>query len=137
MSYRILRDPSISIEENVRLAREALKQREEREARQQAALEADREKRKAIAEALEQRKQEAVERRATKEKADKQREAERLKIHLRAVFFNENPSATEEDFNRLWPSLRDEHFKRSTLQHTLDPFEAAKVSLKKKGGYSL
>jgi hypothetical protein len=37
--------------------------------------------------------------------------AARLENDLRAAFSTANPAATEEDFERLWPQIRDDHMR--------------------------
>src|SRR5947209_3545762 len=48
------------------------------------------------------------------ERARQQREEVNLRSHLHAAFMSSNPAASESDFERLYPMMRDEHFKQQT-----------------------
>lgn len=48
--------------------------------------------------------------------AVRQREEHKLKADLKRAFLSHNPSATEEDFERLYPQMRDEHL-TSKMKH--------------------
>lgn len=75
----------------------------------------------------------AAAQKAAKEKArDERDEAERkvkeaeLKTSLRTLFLQANPEASDADFERLYPELRDEHYKRETEREDARQYEQAR-----------
>lgn len=54
---------------------------------------------------------------------------DQLKAEKRATFLASNPTATESDFERLWPQLRDQHF--------IEQQNAAIAQAKASGRYSI
>lgn len=55
----------------------------------------------------------------------KAKEAE-LKTSLRTLFLQANEGATDADFERLYPSIRDEHYKRETEREDARQYEQAR-----------
>jgi hypothetical protein len=49
--------------------------------------------------------------------------AARLESDLRAAFFTANPAATEEDFERLWPQIRDDHMRAAAAAGAENVFD--------------
>ena len=47
----------------------------------------------------------------------------RLDRDLRAAFFTANPAATEEDFERLWPQIRDDHMRAAAAAGAENVFD--------------
>ncbi len=62
---------------------------------------------------------------ASKRRAEEQRRqaAARLESDLRAAFFGANPAATEEDWRRLGPQLRDAHMRDAAAQGVVNVFD--------------
>lgn len=51
-------------------------------------------------------------------KLQRAEEEKRLKRVMRETFLAANPSASSQDFERLWPQLRDEHYKHQAETET-------------------
>ena len=59
--------------------------------------------------------------------------AAKLKTEIRSHFFASNAGATDEDFTRLWPQLRDAHL----LANTRDPLVDEVAALRRQYGDEL
>ena len=70
---------------------------------------------------------------AAQRAADQQRLlAARLESDLRSAFFDANPAATEEDFERLWPQIRDDHMRAAAAVGAENVFDKIRSEAKKR-----
>lgn len=58
-----------------------------------------------------EREQKAKDTKTSEREAERSKAEDKLKADLRRYFMSANSSASDEDFERLYPSLRDEHLK--------------------------
>jgi len=70
---------------------------------------------------------------AAQRAADQQRLlAARLESDLRSAFFDANPAATEEDFERLWPQIRDDHMRAAAAVGAENVFDKIRSEAEKR-----
>jgi hypothetical protein len=58
--------------------------------------------------------------------------AARLESDLRTAFFTANPAATEEDFERLWPQIRDDHMRAAAAVGAENVFDRIRSAAEKR-----
>ena len=58
--------------------------------------------------------------------------AARLESDLRAAFSTANPAATEEDFERLWPQIRDDHMRAAAAVGAENVFDRIRSEAEKR-----
>jgi len=58
--------------------------------------------------------------------------AARLESDLRSAFFDANPAATEEDFERLWPQIRDDHMRAAAAVGAENVFDRIRSEAEKR-----
>jgi len=58
--------------------------------------------------------------------------AARLESDLRAAFSTANPAATEEDFERLWPQIRDDHMRAAASAGAENVFDRIRSEAEKR-----
>jgi len=58
--------------------------------------------------------------------------AARLENDLRAAFSTANPAATEEDFERLWPQIRDDHMRAAAAVGAENVFDRIRSAAEKR-----
>ena len=70
---------------------------------------------------------------AARRSSDQQRLlAARLESDLRTAFFTANPAATEEDFERLWPQIRDDHMRAAAAVGAENVFDRIRSEAEKR-----
>ena len=71
----------------------------------------------------ERRREQAAEVAARRAEERRRAATSRLDRDLRAAFFDANPAATEEDFERLWPQIRDDHMRAAASKGATNVFD--------------
>ena len=107
MAYRVLENPNVPAQLRAIAANQSVLAHEARKAAQDAVLAGEEERRKALK--TEMARHERRWDREAREAAiaAQKRSDEILKSETKTLFLRENPSASERDFERLWPALRD------------------------------
>lgn len=99
-------------------------QREIRNLRERERLRVQTEQQQAIDRVHEQARAKEQQAQQDKARSDRERAAAVLESELQRSFFEKNPSATESEFKRLYPALRDDYFKRHSLLSGIDALRA-------------
>jgi hypothetical protein len=136
MTYRVFDDPSIPRGMEGVYAYVAVRQAELRAEAERAEVEAreqyKREGEKMIAAAL----QRQAARRAAEEESQRAAQARGIQAAIRAQFFGANPTALESDFERLWPGLRDQHF-RAEMERVARDHGTTEAKMRASGDYNM
>jgi regulator of protease activity HflC (stomatin/prohibitin superfamily) len=133
MSYRVLEDPNVPRGMEAIYAQQAVATAQARAKAAQERREAESERQQAIKDNLAEIEKDSQKRAAETAEHERELAAKRLDQDLETAFFTANPSADEQTFKRLLPSLRDEHMKQATMGQFTD----IKAKLKASGRYIL